>query len=171
MKRMIVRTQHVSRMCFACGVENATGLHARFFELEGAELLGIFEPRDEHQGYPGRLHGGIATTILDETIGRAIGLFDPGAFGVTIDLSVRFRAPVPTDRPVHAIGRITKPSERLFEGAGEIVLDDGTVAVEATGRFLKMGVDKIADGELDGEWFADERDAPGSIDLPGTERQ
>lgn len=155
--------QNVSRMCMVCGIENAAGLHARFFELDSGELAGVFVPREEHQGYPGRLHGGLASTILDETIGRAINLTDPTAWGVTVELTVRYRRPVPLGEEIHALGRITKDSGRLFEGTGEIRLADGTVAVEASGKYLRLPIDKIAEGDFENEWFADERPLPASI--------
>jgi uncharacterized protein (TIGR00369 family) len=157
--------QNISRMCMVCGTDNSAGLGAAFYELANGELLGTFTPKTEHQGYPGRLHGGIATTILDETIGRAVSIRQPDAWGVTVELSVRFRKPVPLDRPVRALARITKDSSRIFEGTGEIVLDDGTVAVEACGRYLKMPIDRIAEGDFGTEWFADQREAPAEIDL------
>jgi uncharacterized protein (TIGR00369 family) len=166
MKRAVTGSQHVSRGCYVCGVENATGLHARFFELEGGELLGVFTPRHDHQGYPGRLHGGVAATILDETIGRAISIGDANAFGVTVELTVRYRRPVPLDREVRAIARITKDSGRMFEGTGEIVLEDGTVAVEGTGRYMRMPVSRIAESDFaEGQWFPDERETPESVDV------
>lgn len=148
-----------------CGVENGAGLGARFFELEGDELAGVFVPREEHQGYPGRLHGGISSAILDETMGRAINLTEPDAWGVTVELNVKFRKPVPLGSTVRAVGRLTRDSARLFEGTGEIVLDDGTVAVEAFGRYLKMPIGRIAEGEMAGEWFSDERGMPDDIRL------
>lgn len=148
-----------------CGIENAAGLGARFLELEGGELVGVFTPRTEHQGYPGRLHGGLAATILDETIGRAVSIGDTDAWGVTVELSLRFRKPVPIDREVHAIGRITRDGGRLFEGSGEIVLEDGSVAVEATGRYIRMPIDRIAEGDFSNEWFTDERELPESLDV------
>jgi acyl-coenzyme A thioesterase PaaI-like protein len=117
-KRKIVGAQNVSRMCMVCGTENSAGLKSRFYELEGDELLGVFTPRPEHQGYPGRLHGGIASMVLDETIGRAINIEDREAWGVTAQLTVRYRKPVPLDREVRVIGRITKDSGRMFEGTG-----------------------------------------------------
>lgn len=155
--------QNVSRMCMVCGRENPAGLHARFFELDNGELAGVFVPREEHQGYPGRLHGGLASTILDEAIGRAINIADPAAWGVTVELTVRYRKPVPLGNEVHVLARITKDSGRLFEGAGEIRLSDGTVAVEASGKYLRLPIDKIAEGDFDSEWFADDRPLPDSI--------
>lgn len=155
--------QNISRMCMVCGTENAAGLHARFYELDNGELAGAFTPREEHQGYPGRLHGGIASTILDETIGRAINLTDPDAWGVTIELTVRYRKPVSLDGEVVAHGWITKDAGRMFEGSGEIRLADGSVAVEAKGRYLRLPIGKIAEGDFEREWFADEGPLPASI--------
>lgn len=156
MKRKVTRAQNVSRMCLVCGVENPSGFRARFFELEGGELLGIFRPRDEHQGYPGRLHGGLASAILDETIGRAINVSDTHTWGVTVEFRAKFRRPVPLDREVKAVGRITKNGGRVFEGTGEIVLEDGTVAVEGWGRYLKLPLEQITEEDFAStEWFAD----------------
>lgn len=179
-QRRTVAAQNVSRMCLVCGVENPAGLRARFYELApaeeaavppasvgaGPELLGVFVPRAEHQGYPGRLHGGIASAILDETIGRAITMLHPVVWGVTAELTVRFLQPVPLDHDIRAIARITRDTRRLFEGTGEIVLADGTVAVRASGKYVKMGLEEITkDGMDEAEWFADPRPWPPVVDL------
>ncbi len=165
MTRAVLAAQNVSRMCFVCGIENPSGLHARFFELEDGELLGVFTPAEAHQGYPGRLHGGIASTILDETIGRAMNVANPAEWGVTVELTVRFRKPVPIGGEIHAVARVTRDSRRVFEGTGEIVLPDGTVAVEASGKYLKLPIETIADGDFDAQWFADDRERPEGVDL------
>lgn len=165
MTTRVVSAQNVSRMCLVCGVENDFGLGARFLELEDGRLMGIFQPREEHQSYPGRLHGGVSSAILDETIGRAVNLTDATAWGVTIELTVKYRRPVPLDRPIKAIATITKDSGRVFEGNGTIVLDDGSVAVEATGRYLKLPIERIADGDFDAEWFEDARPLPDSVEV------
>ncbi|MBN1193125.1 MAG: PaaI family thioesterase, partial [Coriobacteriia bacterium] len=123
-----------------------------------------FTPREEHQGYPDRLHGGIASTILDETIGRAINISDPEAWGVTLELNVRYRKPVPLHGEVTARARITEDSGRMFRGTGEILLEDGSVAVEAHGRYLRLPIDRIAEGDFEAEWFADELPLPDALD-------
>ena len=165
MTRKILAAQNISRMCMVCGKENVSGLHAKFYELEGGELLGVFSPREIHQSYPGRLHGGVASAVLDETIGRAIGVANPEEWGVTVELTVRFKLPVPLGEELRCIGRITRDTRRLFEGTGEIVLADGTVAVEASGKYLKMPIDEIAEGDFATQWFADERELPDSVEL------
>jgi uncharacterized protein (TIGR00369 family) len=165
-KHRIQAAQNVSRMCMVCGVENAAGLKGRFFVLDNGELVGVFQPLSEHQSYPGRLHGGIVSAALDETIGRAINVADTHTWGVTVEFTVRFRRPVPLDRELKAVARITRDSSRIFEGTGEIVLEDGTVAAEAHGRYLKMPIEQIAAAEFsDTEWFADESPLPGEIVL------
>ena len=45
------------------------------------------------------------------------------------------------------------------------MLDDGSVAVEATGTYMKLPIDRIAEGDFDREWFADEREAPADVDV------
>lgn len=135
-----------SKMCFVCGLENRFGLKSRFYELENGELMAVFRPSAEHQGYPGRLHGGIGATILDETIGRAIMLKETtNIWGVTVEFSMRLRKPVPLDREVRVVARITESAKRTFNGTGEILLADNTVAIEGKGRYLKMDLEKIAD--------------------------
>ena len=158
MRRQVTRKQQNSKNCLVCGLQNEFGLHASFFELDNRELLALFTPRDVHQSYPNRLHGGIASAILDETIGRAVMIEHPGQFGVTVDISVRFKKPLPLDRQLQVIGRITSDSKRFFEGTGEILLDDGSIAVEAEGRYLKMDLEKIADFDYEEQqWKVVER--------------
>jgi acyl-coenzyme A thioesterase PaaI-like protein len=145
MRLRVTAKQENSKMCLVCGLKNQLGLKASFYELENEELLAIFHPLDEHQSYPGRLHGGIATAILDETIGRAILMKERDIWGVTIDFSTRYRQPVPLDEEIRVIGRIDHIANRYFEGTGEILLKDGSVAVEGKGKFIKLPLDDIAD--------------------------
>ena len=163
MTRPVVAAQNVSKMCHVCGLENDSGLHARFFETEDGEVVGVFTPRKEHQGYPGRLHGGVASAILDEAIGRTVNIGDPNAWGVTVELTVRFKKPIPIGSQVRAVGRMTKDSSRIFEGTGEIVLEDGTVAVQASGKYFRMQIDNIVEGDFADQWMTDPREVPSEI--------
>lgn len=145
MRYQVTAKQNNSEMCFVCGMKNPNGLGASFYELENGELLGIFTPGEAFQGYPERLHGGVAATILDETIGRAILIDQQEVWGVTVEFTVRYRQPIPLGEPVHVIGRIERDRRRLFEGTGEILLADGEVAVEGHGKYLKLPLSEIAD--------------------------
>ncbi|NOQ66058.1 MAG: PaaI family thioesterase [Desulfobacterales bacterium] len=168
MLHTVTAKQPNSKMCLACGLKNPFGLHTSFFELDNNELLAVFKPRREHQSYPGRLHGGIISTILDETIGRAIMIqSEDEIWGVTVDLQIRFKKPVPLDEELRVIGRITKDSSRFFEGTGELLLQDGTVAVTGHGKYLKVPLEKIVDFDVDHqEWqVVQSNDDPKSFQL------
>ena len=154
MKHPVKNKQNNSKMCFVCGINNSLGLKASFYELDNNELVAIFTPKDIHQSYPGRLHGGIASTILDETIGRAILIKDQNIWGVTLELNVKFKKPVPYDEELKVICKITNETSRTFQGEGKIVLPNGDIAVVAEGKYFKMSVDKITDADFtEDQWF------------------
>lgn len=164
----IINKQPNSKMCMVCGLKNPSGLQSRFYELENNELLALFTPRDIHQGYPGRLHGGLGATILDETIGRAMMSHKLGAlWGVTVDFSMRLKKPIPLNTEIRVISTITDENKRFFQGVGRILLEDGTVAIEGKGKYLKMDLDKIADFDhQEEEWKVEERsEDPVTVDI------
>ncbi|MCG9479205.1 MAG: PaaI family thioesterase [Actinomycetia bacterium] len=141
----VTAKQENSKMCFVCGLTNNLGLKASFYETDKQELIAVFTPGQAHQGYPGRLHGGIAAAILDEAIGRNINMNrDDQLWGVTVDFNIRFKKPIPLDKPLKTVTRLTKENRRFFEGSGEIVLDDGTIAATARGKYYKMPIKDIA---------------------------
>jgi len=150
-----MKKQPSSRMCFVCGESNPAGVHVRFYEREDGSVLARFTGGDQHQGYPGRMHGGVITAIIDETIGRAVMITHGEAvWGVTVEINVRFRKPVPLEVELTAVGRITHENKRLFEGSGEIYLPDGTVAAEATGKYVKLDISQISDFDAEREeWY------------------
>ena len=167
MEHKVTGKQHNSKMCFVCGLKNSSGLGASFYELEGDQLVAVFTPCEEHQGYPGRLHGGIAATILDETIGRSMNIQQDTIWGITVELNVRYKKPIPLGEELRVVCRITKDTRRLFEGTGEILLADGQVAVEGFGKYIKLPLDDIADFDFEEqEWktIPDLND-PKTIDL------
>lgn len=156
-------------MCFVCGVKNDFGLHANFYETDSNELVALIHPSEQHQGYPGRMHGGIAAAILDETIGRSIcSGKDEQIWSVTLELKTRFRKPIPLDQELKIVARITSEGNRSFEGTGEIVLPNGEIAVSAGGKYMKVNIERIAGNmEEDDNWFLpDSPDDLSEIEIP-----
>ncbi len=168
MKHKIVNKQPNSKKCFVCGLKNIYGIQASFYETENNELIAVFKTGDLHQSYPGRLHGGIASAILDEAIGRAIMIGKTEEiWGVTVELKLKYKKPLPTDEELRVVCRIVSENKRLFEGTGEILLKNGDVAVTAEGKYLKMPLEKIADFDRDeNEWKVIKSDKdPGEIEI------
>lgn len=156
-------------MCFVCGERNDFGLHARFFETDANELVAFINPSEQHQGYPGRMHGGIAATILDETIARSIcNGKEEQLWGVTLELKTRYRKPIPLGQELKIVGRVTSEGTRSFEGTGEIVLPNGDIAVSAEGKYMKVPIDRITSDQFtDDQWFIKESsDDPSEIEIP-----
>jgi len=167
MTKKVTIKQPNATECFVCGIHNDKGLAAYFYETEDDEVVAVFTPDALHQSYPGRLHGGIAACILDETIGRAIQIGQPDVWGVTVELTLSYKKPLPYDVELKAVGRITKQSRLLFEGTGEMYTPDGEVAVTAHGKYVKMTVDKITDDfDLEKCWNVHlHMDDPTEIDI------
>ena len=169
MKHKVFRKQNSSKMCFVCGEKNDFGLHARFYETDTNELVALITPSEQHQGYPGRMHGGIAATILDETIARSVSNGkDEQLWGVTLELKTKFRKPVPLGQELKVVGRVTREGSRSFDGTAELFLPNGEIAVSAEGKYIKLTIDKIADDQfINGDWFFTENpDDPSEIEIP-----
>jgi len=131
-----MQKQPSSKMCFVCGRENPIGLRMRFYADGEGCVHADYVPREEHQGFPGVMHGGLVTTMLDEIIGRTAIASD--MWCMTAKLEIRFKKPVPIGAPLKLKGEIVKKSNRMLEGRGEIRLEDGTLAVEAIGTYLRI---------------------------------
>ena len=120
--------------CFACGKDNPFGLHMEFTE-EGQDYVCRWTPQAHLQGWSRILHGGIVTTLLDETMTwRLISL---GKHVVTAEMTVRLKQPTPLDQELTVRARVTVERRRYYEAASEISLPDGTVTATATAKFLE----------------------------------
>ena len=131
-----MKKQPTSRMCFGCGGENPIGLQAEYYQDE-KKVYCTYTPREEYQGYPGVVHGGILCTILDEVLYRT-ALLEENPWMVTGRMEVRFKAPVPVGRPLTATAEVAERRKRTLEARGELRLEDGTLAVEANATFVRI---------------------------------
>lgn len=142
--------QPSARWCFVCGVENPCGLRIRFLNDGFQRVLARVTLDEPYQSYPGIAHGGILATILDETMGRALlaerDSEDIGRarFMFTARLETRFRKPVPLGQEFLVRGRVEQDRGRTATVSGEIVLADGTVAVEASAVLVEIPQEQFA---------------------------
>ena len=136
-----MKKQPNSQMCFACGLENPIGLKIAFYEDDDGRVVANFTTRDEHQGYPGVVHGGIVTALLDEVLGRVAIASE--RWMVTGRLNIRFRKPVPVGETLTIVGEAVSWKKRTLEARGEIRLADGQIGAEATGTFLEIPPERV----------------------------
>ncbi len=127
-----MQKQPTSRMCFVCGRQNPVGLKMNFYEDHDAgEVWVETTVPDDYQGYPGVVHGGIVSAILDETAGRAVLINGSDEdLMATLRLTIRYRRPTPTETPLTVIGWVERRSGMGARVGGEIRLPDGTVTAE-----------------------------------------
>jgi acyl-coenzyme A thioesterase PaaI-like protein len=106
-----------SKMCFICGLENPVGLHLHIYETEPGVVETNYTAPDHFQGYPGVLHGGIVSAIIDEIAGRAHMGSDPNEprFMFTAKLEVRYRQNVPVGQPLKIVGKAGKAKSKSAE--------------------------------------------------------
>lgn len=156
----VVASQEIAECCLVCGKHNDQGYHAQFLNLDNGQVMAVMTPSPYLQSYPDRLHGGVISTLMDELLSRAIQAMFPKVISVTLELSLTFRTPVPFDEEIHGIAWVTKDRSRIYDAAGEIILPDGTVAVQATGRFLKTDPEELRGDSDHVAFLTDDRPYP-----------
>jgi acyl-coenzyme A thioesterase PaaI-like protein len=101
-----------------CGAEAARDLRVEFEALPDGSVQGVLAGRPDLEGYPHTLHGGVIASLLDGAMTNC--LFAHGVVAVTGKLTVRYRHPVSTDRPVRVRAWIEDASDDLFLMASEL---------------------------------------------------
>ncbi len=125
-----------SKGCYVCGCENPIGLKIQF-RFEEKKAIAEFVPGPEHQGYPGVLHGGLISALLDETMGWAPTLTTQ-KMCMTAELNVRYVKPTPIDRKLIVTGEATHINKRLYKTIGEIRDEQGNLYVTATAKYSPL---------------------------------
>lgn len=149
---MKVRLLPWSDSCFVCGEKNPLGLGVRFEVHEEEVRIPItIDPR--YEGYPGHVHGGVVTALLDEIGGWACTVVTKAMY-FTAEITVRFRAPVPAGVPLLVRARYIGLRHKLATGEAWIEDATGKRLAEATGRFLPVPAEEQ-------EWIVPQLKMPG----------
>ena len=95
-----------------------------------------------YEGPPMYGHGGVSAMLIDQLLGHAAAA--SGHPGVTTDLSVRYRRPVPLDVPLRVWGRVIDTEGRRVSAVGGIttVAEPDISLVEAEARFAWLRLDQ-----------------------------
>ncbi|HYL43310.1 MAG TPA: PaaI family thioesterase [Ktedonobacteraceae bacterium] len=130
--------------CFVCGQHNPFGLHL-VFRLENNSIVADFQPREEHQGFPGIIHGGIVASVLDEALGRTSILAERPEWTMTGRLEVRYRRYVPYGQLLRVRAFLGTQRRKMLQATGMLTLadDENTILAEAQGVFLALPDDRV----------------------------
>ncbi len=108
------------------------------FAYDGNDATGHFTLGAMHEGPPSYSHGGMSALFLDQALGHAAAT--AGRPGVTTDLTVRYRRPVPLGVPlrVHASAVDTEGSRTTVRGVITTAEAPNVTLVEAEGKFMTL---------------------------------
>jgi len=120
--------------CWVCAPSHERGLAIRFEAGEAGAIEGTFLCSEEFMGYPGYLHGGVVSSLLDGAMTNC--LMARGTPGLTARLEIRFLKPVLIGKPVTVRGWWEKSRGPLHLLAAELS-QDGKVLATAAGRFME----------------------------------
>ena len=125
-----------SEKCFVCGKNNVDGLHLDIHrdDEKKAAWADIAVP-EKFCGWEGIIHGGIISTLLDEIM--AYSAFTHNEKGVTGEISVRFRKPMPSNKKVRVEGVVESERGRVLCTTGKITLE-GELIAEATAKMVRL---------------------------------
>jgi len=123
--------------CFACGPRNPIGMHLHFDKASGEGVVARVALAPQYQGWRGIAHGGIVMALLDEAMAHAAGF--AGHRGVSANVNVRFRKPVPLEQPIEVRGRVTWQRRNVLGVDASIFDSAGNVLAHAEGSFVSLG--------------------------------
>jgi len=125
----------LARFCYGCGDLNPLGLHLHFTMTDDGRAEAPFVAQLMHQGYPGFVHGGLVTTLLDEAMGWAT--YGNGIWALTGKLELSFRKPVPVNERLMVRAGITRDRGRIIEAVATLHDETGVLLAEAKGVLFR----------------------------------
>lgn len=137
----------VDKECFACGPENTQGLRM-CFESNGEKIRSRLIMQQAFRGWSNLIHGGILSTILDETMSWTVINFT-GKFMLTRSMTVTFKKPVRVGTSLTVTGYIKEQVNdrkalvvaEIFDEAGDLcAASEGDFALFSKKHFLRMAI-------------------------------
>ncbi len=121
--------------CFACGKDNPIGLKLQFTYAD-EKACAVFDLTKLYEGYPQIIHGGIVSTILDESMAKII--LHKGITAVTGELNVKFKKSLFPDVQYQVIAGIELQKKRYIKVTAQIFDTDMHEYARANAVFLPV---------------------------------
>lgn len=129
--------------CFGCSPKNAAGV-ALSISLNGQGVSAPILLTKTHESFPGIVHGGIASTILDELMGNLLVLQEK-RLCLTVSLHTRFITPLRTGKAYIAEARLVQKPENqkgIYQLEGTILDQVEGIMVTSNGTYKWMTMDQ-----------------------------
>lgn len=95
--------------CFGCAPDNKAGVRMKFFS-DGNDVISVWSPEQQFQGWIDTLHGGIQSVLVDEICAWVV-MLNYNTTGVTSKMEMRFMKPIST-KELYLIIRATVKEKR-----------------------------------------------------------
>ena len=128
--------------CFACSPINDKGLKMEFYTDEKSVFSELVVPT-HLSGWSNVVHGGVTTTILDETIAWAV-IYLRQSYMLTKSISVEFLQPLHTGEELYSYGRIIEfRSERELVVEAFVFKKENLLAAKAVGTTILFSSEQM----------------------------
>jgi uncharacterized protein (TIGR00369 family) len=101
--------------CFGCSPTHPHGFQLKY-ERDGDDVVTRFTPGVLHQGPVGIMHGGLVSTLADETAAWAV-IATTGKFGFTSSFSARLHKAVRIGITVEARAKVVSANRRVVKSS------------------------------------------------------
>ncbi|MCK4761572.1 MAG: PaaI family thioesterase [Candidatus Aminicenantes bacterium] len=135
----VVRLPH--RSFFLTGLSLDCLKIEQFFNEKDNSFIMWFYPGKKAMGPPGYCHGGLISTILDESMGSCCWL--NGHLVMTVKIEVRYKAKIPVNKEYISTSGIDLIKGRRIFAEAEIVDSNNKVYALAKGTFLAIPPEKL----------------------------
>ena len=138
--------------CFACSPTNEKGLKMKFYTDDESVFSSLRVPA-HLCGWSNVVHGGVTTTILDETIAWTV-IYLRQSYMLTKALNVEFLQPLFVGQEIHAIGTIIEmKNEREVVVEASVFNHENVLAAKAVGSIILFSPEQIRKRQIFPENF------------------
>ena len=112
-------------------------------QIEEGSVMVTLEPKEYHCNPRGVLHGGVAATLFDSSLGCAVQTMLPPAHAApTMQLSINYIRPITVDTgKVFCSGNVIHVGKRSATAEGRLTDQGGKLYAHATGTFIVTALD------------------------------
>lgn len=132
--------------CFGCSPRNRIGLALKMYRTEDGGLATDVTFSDDYASYPGVVHGGIVSVLVDELMGDLLAL-DRGMLAFSVTLRTKFLRPLQTRTPYRAVAHITREGNGVVHTEADVLSVAGDVHAMSSSSYQPISSDQ-AEGHM-----------------------
>jgi len=141
--------------CFGCCPDNPMGVHMNFF-AKGEEVVCLWKPEKQFQGWIDTLHGGIQAVLLDEICAWAV-MLKMNTTGVTAKMETRYKHHISTtDKHILIRAHVTEIKRNIATVEASITDGNGQICSQATCTYFTFTKEKALEMGFKGLTVEDE---------------